>query len=624
MRVIFFPCIFIFLIFSCNDIINSDATIEEYIPSNSTAIIKINNGSKFKNSFVNNKYLNELANSNNYISEVINILNKNELNNQIVICFYKTDKLMFNIIGEELYIDSTSNSYLFNEKKFSIISNNPKLKRNNPNEISFSSKFSKIDQVNNNFSIAFDNELSMDLINSFFNESETIQEGNLYLNIDATNNSIFLNGVVDKYFENRDFNFDQSELEEVRNSEINFQFDQKNDLIEDYDLTNTNLEKSINPLNFEKEDSKTKYFKIFQLKKGNNISNINGVISEIKEDVNNNSTAIKYETRIQKNITLGPIIVKNHINYSSELIIQDDNNFIYLINNSGQIEWSKKIDGKILKNIHQIDSYKNGKLQYVFATSNKLYMLDRKGRDVGKFPLKFNDNITQPISVFDYDRNKNYRILITQNKELFMFDSRGKRVRGFNYLKNDEIITSPKHFRISNKDIIVFKTEKDLKIINRRGKIRIKLKNKYNFSSDNIFQTKNKLITKTDKNELIEIDLNGNTEILGEYKSDMSFAAFKQLLVIIDGNIILTDKNKSELNFGEYKHLKIYNDKTTNLISLFDSQNNKSYLFDKNLNLIDGFPINSNSEINYKINNGNLEYAFKVDNSTIRFYKKII
>lgn len=624
MRVIFFAYIFIFLIFSCNDIINSDATIEEYIPSNSTAIIKINNGSKFKNSFVNNKYLNELADSNNYISEVINILNKNELNNQIVICFYKTDKLMFNIMGQELSIDSTSNSYLFNEKKFSIISNNPKLKRNNPNEEAFSSKFSKIDQVNNNFSIAFDNELSMDLINSFFNESETIQEGNLYLNIDATNNSIFLNGVVDKYFENRDFNFDQSELEEVRNSEINFQFDQKNDLIEDYDLTNTNLEKSINPLNFEKEDSKTKYFKIFQLKKGNNISNINGVISEIKENINNNSTAIKYETRIQKNITLGPIIVKNHINYSSELIIQDDNDFIYLINNSGQIEWSKKIDGKILKNIQQIDSYKNGKLQYVFATSNKLYMLDRKGRDVGKFPLKFNDNITQPISIFDYDRNKNYRILITQNKELFMFDSRGKRVRGFNYLKNDEIITSPKHFRISNKDIIVFKTEKDLKIINRRGKIRIKLKNKYNFSSDNIFQTKNKLITKTDTNELIEIDLNGNTEILGEYKSDMSFAAFKQLLVIIDGNIILTDKNKSELNFGEYKHLKIYNDKTTNLISLFDSQNNKSYLFDKNLNLIDGFPINSNSEINYKINNGNLEYAFKVDNSTIRFYKKII
>ena len=40
-------------------------------------------------------------------------------------------------------------------------------------------------------------------------------------------------------------------------------------------------------------------------------------------------------------------------------------------------------------------------------------MLDRKGRDVGKFPLQFNDKITLPISVFDYDNNKNYRICIT-------------------------------------------------------------------------------------------------------------------------------------------------------------------------------------------------------------------
>ena len=104
----------------------------------------------------------------------------------------------------------------------------------------------------------------------------------------------------------------------------------------------------------------------------------------------------------------------------------------------------------------------------------------------------------------------------------------------------------------------------------------------------------------------------------------MIFSASKELLVIKNGNIIFIDKNKSELKFGEYKSLKIFNNKTYNLIGLFDSQNNKSYLFDKNLNLIDGFPLKSNSDINYKINNGNLEYAFKVDNNTIRFCKKII
>ena len=97
--------------------------------------------------------------------------------------------------------------------------------------------------------------------------------------------------------------------------------------------------------------------------------------------------------------------------------IQDSKNILYLINNRGQVEWTREIDGKIIKEVNQIDSYKNGKLQYVFATEKSLNLLDRKGRDVGKFPLKFKDNITSPVSVFDYDKNKNYRLLITQNNE---------------------------------------------------------------------------------------------------------------------------------------------------------------------------------------------------------------
>ena len=59
-----------------------------------------------------------------------------------------------------------------------------------------------------------------------------------------------------------------------------------------------------------------------------------------------------------------------------------------------------------------------------------------------------------------------------------MFDSKGNRVRGFDYNKKNRIVTKPKHFRISNKDIIVFKTSDNLTILNRRGKIRIKMKEK--------------------------------------------------------------------------------------------------------------------------------------------------
>jgi outer membrane protein assembly factor BamB len=316
--------------------------------------------------------------------------------------------------------------------------------------------------------------------------------------------------------------------------------------------------------------------------------------------------------------------VKNHINNKSELIIQDENDILHLINSSGQIEWSKKIEGQVLNEIHQIDSYKNGKLQFLFATKNKLYLVDRKGRNVGKFPLKFNDDITQPISVFDYDNNKNYRVLITQNNELFMFDSKGGRVRGFDYIKNEEIINSPKHFRISNKDLIVFKTRDDLKIINRRGRPRIETKTKFNFSSGNVFQFGNTIVTQTSKNEIIEIDLKGNTKIIDSYSSDMNFSSLKNIMVVNSGNTIFSKMNKSDLKFGKYSNLKIYNSDKFTLISIFDNQNKEAYLFDKDLNMFDDFPIKSESFINFRLNKNYFEFAFKTENKSIKFYKKSI
>ena len=103
---------------------------------------------------------------------------------------------------------------------------------------------------------------------------------------------------------------------------------------------------------------------------------------------------LKFVSSVPNDIVLGPLIVKNHINNTNEIIIQDSKNILYLINNRGQVEWTREIDGKIIKEVNQIDSYKNGKLQYVFATEKSLNLLDRKGRDVGKFPLKFKDKIT--------------------------------------------------------------------------------------------------------------------------------------------------------------------------------------------------------------------------------------
>ena len=247
--------------------------------------------------------------------------------------------------------------------------------------------------------------------------------------------------MVDDYSFDIQKNDEKLAIQEMISSEKELYFDFKNDLIEDYDLISSNLENNLNIFDFESSDSNSEYYKIFQLKRGDKIVNINGYISDFKSEPSNSMIDLKFESSIPNDIVLGPLIVKNHINNSNEVLIQDSKNILYLINDRGQVEWTREIDGKIIKEINQIDSYKNGKLQYVFATEKSLNLLDRKGRDVGKFPLKFKDKITSPVSVFDYDKNKNYRLLITQNNELFMFDSKGSRVRGFDYNKKNKIVT---------------------------------------------------------------------------------------------------------------------------------------------------------------------------------------
>ena len=291
---------------------------------------------------------------------------------------------------------------------------------------------------------------------------------------------------------------------------------------------------------------------------------------------------------------------------------------MYLIDSSGKIAWSKQIDEKILNKVFQVDSYKNGRLQYIFSSETQLYMLDRQGRDVGKFPLKFNDKITLPISVFDYDKNKNYRICITQGNELFMFDSKGTFVNGFKYKKQDQIITSPKHFRIQNKDLIVFKTESKFNIINRRGEIRIKLKSDIKFSSDNIYSYQNNLVSTSDNNEILKIDLKGNISKIKEDDSNRIFiVSNKDYISYLINNSIKTPKNKIDLEFGKYSDLILHENKKNIFICVYNEQSKKLYIFDEKLIPISNFPKTISSNAVTKLSKNNFYYSFLEDNNSV-------
>jgi len=353
---------------------------------------------------------------------------------------------------------------------------------------------------------------------------------------------------------------------------------------------------------------------------------INGVIKKNKSRDRQNSVSEEFTVTLDADIMMQPHFVTNHRSKQKEIVVQDINNNLYLISNTGKVLWKKKLHGTILGQVQQVDLYKNGRLQLAFATPKRIYIIDRNGNDVSPFPLKFNSEITQPLSIFDYDNNKNYRFLITQGKFLLMYNKSSKNVSGFRYTNTGNTITSqPKHFRIGNKDYIVFASGKKMMILNRKGQSRIKVKDDIDFSGNSIFKYKNKFTTTSLAGELIQVNTKGvvSKQSLKLDKNHSLYATSKTLVTLSENNLNIKLKSY-ELDFGNYTAPKIFylNDKI--YISLTDLQTQKVYLFDSQARLLNNFPVYGNSIIDLDNidSDRNIEFVVKGESNSIIVYKK--
>ncbi len=348
---------------------------------------------------------------------------------------------------------------------------------------------------------------------------------------------------------------------------------------------------------------------------------VNGIIQDFRASKRTNTINEVFNISIDNDAVISPQKVKNYITKTYDIIIQDVANKMYLISSSGQVLWTKQLDGKILGSVEQLDLYKNNKLQFAFATSNQLYLIDRNGNDIRHFPKRFQDNITQPLSVFDYDNTKNYRLLITQGNNLLMYNSKGETVTGFKYKNSSKITTQPKHFRINRKDYIVFAAGQTLKILNRRGKTRIDVKDKIDFSGNGIFKHYNLFTTTNNLGQLLQLNTKGklNTKSLYLDKTHVIDATDKTLVSLNDNTLRIRSKTV-DLDFGNYTAPKIYivNDKI--YVTTTDLQAKKVYLFDSQTKPISNFPVFGTSAAQLFKLNQSVGLVTMSDSKTVTLY----
>jgi hypothetical protein len=364
---------------------------------------------------------------------------------------------------------------------------------------------------------------------------------------------------------------------------------------------------------------------LLQVIMDNGFAHVNMLIQESKNRARTNSISEAFNIKLDNELLNDPQIVKNHVTGQKDIVVQDIENNLYMISNRGNILWKKKINGPILGDIQQIDIYKNGRLQLVFATPKEVYVLDRNGINVAPFPLKFNDEITQPLSVFDYDNKRDYRLMVVQGKNILLYNGKGKTVRGFNFKKANEPINSqPKHFRVGNKDYIVFGTGNKMHILNRRGQSRINVREKIDFSDNEIYLYKNNFTTTNAKGELIQVNQKGQLskqDLMLSEEHDLT-ATSKTIATLLDNTLTIRSKSV-ELDFGEYTAPKIFYLRDKIYVSVTDLQTQRVYLFDSQAKSIPNFPVYGNSSIELIDidKDKNLEFVVKGDSHSIILYQ---
>jgi hypothetical protein len=227
------------------------------------------------------------------------------------------------------------------------------------------------------------------------------------------------------------------------------------------------------------------------------------------------------QVQIETPIISKPYVVKNHNTGLFETLVQDSAYNLHLISTNGDLIWTEPIGSPIIGDIFQIDYYQNNKLQYAFATTEKVFLLDRNGIALEYFPKTYGDPTieNQFFNVIDYDKSKTYRFLIAkENGNVFLTSKYGDTLGDWDPLEmQDKIAAMPEHIRIRSKDFMVVLQENGtVKVMSRNGemkpnfpiKINDRLSDNLFFEVGNSFES-SYLVTITNGGALVKISFTG-------------------------------------------------------------------------------------------------------------------
>lgn len=328
--------------------------------------------------------------------------------------------------------------------------------------------------------------------------------------------------------------------------------------------------------------------------------------------------------RFISTLTTKPYLLRSHTHKSFDILLQDSTHTVYYLDPNQNAIWSEQIDGAIRGNVFPLDYYRNGKIQYLFATSKQVYIIDRTGKLLPGYPKALpQGGVIQHLNLIDYDKSRNYRIAITDNAgNIYLTDKDLNVLNGWNPRKmNAAGIVPLDHKRMGRRDIMLSVQENGtINIMNRRSEMnsgfpfdtKQVLDHHYFIKSSNTLENSS-LSVISKGGELTEVNIKGDVIRRDQFIKTSADANF-QLIPDTGGNSFIVVRNEGNSyevldETGNLLFKKDYLSQTPVIIQYYqfgagkdlvvftDPSTKSLYIYDKSGNLLTGKPLNSSHEI---------------------------
>jgi hypothetical protein len=114
-------------------------------------------------------------------------------------------------------------------------------------------------------------------------------------------------------------------------------------------------------------------------------------------------------------IPSGPFELRNFTNGEKEYLEQLPGGGLRLLSQEKKGLWTIPFNGKICGKVLQIDFFRNGKLQMLFADDYHIYLLDRLGRFVKPFPKRVDQPVLFGPNIYDIKGDGEIAIMLLHN-----------------------------------------------------------------------------------------------------------------------------------------------------------------------------------------------------------------